>query len=134
MYHLQNKIALVGGASQGLGAACAIGLAAAGATVIVYARTEEKLKQVVNNLPKPLNQEHSYLIIDTQNLIETKNTITQFLEKNKTVHLLVNNTGGPAAGPLFETSIDDLKLAFESHVLHAHQMVQLLLPGMRAAN
>ena len=134
MYHLQNKIALVGGASQGLGAACAIGLAAAGATVIIYARTEEKLKQVVNNLPKPLDQDHSYLIIDTQNLIETKKIITQFLEKNKTVHLLVNNTGGPAAGPLFETSINDLKLAFESHVLHAHQMVQLILPGMRAAN
>ena len=78
MYHLQNKIALVGGASQGLGAACAIGLAAAGATVIIYARTEEKLKQVVNNLPKPLDQDHSYLIIDTQNLIETKKIITQF--------------------------------------------------------
>ena len=47
MYPLQNKIALVGGASQGLGAACAIRLAAAGATVIVYARTEEKLKQSI---------------------------------------------------------------------------------------
>ena len=69
MYPLQNKIALVGGASQGLGAACAIRLAAAGATVIVYARTEEKLKQVVGNLPTPLAQEHSYLIIDTQNLV-----------------------------------------------------------------
>ena len=46
----------------------------------------------------------------------------------------MNNTGGPAAGPLYATNVADLKAAFESHVLHAHQMVQLLVPGMRAAN
>ena len=98
MYPLQNKIALVGGASQGLGAACAHALAAAGAAVIVFARTEEKLKKVVNALPTPLQQEHSYLIIDTANLIVSKKTFQKFIEKIKTVHILVNNTGGPAAG------------------------------------
>lgn len=133
MYPLQNKIALVGGASQGLGAACAHALAAAGATVIVFARTEEKLKSVVNALPTPLQQEHSYLIIDTANLIVSKKTFQKFIEKIKTVHILVNNTGGPAAGLLYETSIEDLKASFESHLLHAHQLVQLLLPGMRDA-
>jgi len=134
MYSLQNKIALVGGASQGLGAACARALAAAGATVIVFARTEEKLKQVVENLPIPLQQEHAYLIIDTNNLIDSKKSVQELLSQIKTIHVLVNNTGGPAAGPLYETSTDDLKNAFESHLLHAHQLVQLLLPGMRAAN
>lgn len=134
MYSLQNKIALVGGASQGLGAACARALAAAGATVIVFARTEEKLNQVVENLPIPLLQEHAYLIIDTNNLIDSKKSVQELLSQIKTIHVLVNNTGGPAAGPLYETSTDDLKNAFESHLLHAHQLVQLLLPGMRAAN
>jgi 3-oxoacyl-[acyl-carrier protein] reductase len=133
MYPLQNKIALVGGASQGLGAACAHALAAAGATVIVFARTEEKLKNIVNALPTPLQQEHSYLIIDTANLIVSKKTFQEFIEKIKTVHILINNTGGPAAGLLYETSIEDLKASFESHLLHAHQLVQLLLPGMREA-
>ena len=133
MYPLQNKIALVGGASQGLGAACASALAEAGATVIVFARSEEKLKTVVKSLSTPLQQEHSYLIIDTSNLMESKKVIQDFVKKIKTVHLLVNNTGGPAAGLLYETSIEDLKASFESHLLHAHQLVQLLLPGMRAA-
>jgi len=134
MYSLQNKFALVGGASQGLGAASAHALANAGATVIVFARNEEKLKQVVKNLPKPLQQEHGYLIIDTNHLAASKKSVIQLLEIIKTIHVLVNNTGGPAAGPLHETSTDDLKNAFESHLLHAHQLVQLLLPGMRAAN
>ncbi len=133
MYSLQNKIALIGGASQGLGAACAKALAAAGATVIVYARTEEKLKKVVKSLPAPLQQEHSYLIIDTTNLMESKKAIKQLIEKIKTVHILVNNTGGPNAGLLYDTSVEDLKASFESHLLHAHQLVQLLLPGMREA-
>ena len=133
MYPLQNKIALIGGASQGLGAACAKALATAGATVIVFARTEEKLKKVVNTLPTPLQQEHSYLIIDTSNLIDSKKAIHQLIEKIKTVHILINNTGGPAAGLLYETSVEDLKASFESHLLHAHQLVQLLLPAMREA-
>ena len=133
MYPLQNKIALIGGASQGLGAACAKALATAGATVIVFARTEEKLKKVVNTLPTPLQQEHSYLIIDTSNLIDSKKAIQQLIEKIKTVHILINNTGGPAAGLLYETSVADLSASFESHLLHAHQLVQLLLPGMREA-
>ena len=133
MYPLQNKIALIGGASQGLGAACAKALATAGATVIVFARTEEKLKKVVNTLPTPLQQEHSYLIIDTSNLIDSKKAIQQLIEKIKTVHIIINNTGGPAAGLLYETSVEDLKASFESHLLHAHQLVQLLLPGMREA-
>jgi 3-oxoacyl-[acyl-carrier protein] reductase len=133
MYSLQNKVALVGGASQGLGAASAHALAAAGATVIVFARTEEKLKAVVKSLPTPLAQTHQYLLIDTTNLSASKKTFTQWVEKIKTVHILVNNTGGPAAGLLHETSIEDLKASFESHLLHAHQLVQLLLPGMREA-
>ena len=134
MYSLQNKFALVGGASQGLGAASAHALANAGATVIVFARNEEKLKQVVKNLPKPLAQNHSYLIIDTNHLATSKKSVQELLTQINAIHVLVNNTGGPAAGPLNETSTDDLKNAFESHLLHAHQLVQLLLPGMRAAN
>jgi len=134
MNALKNKYALVGGASQGLGAACANALAAAGATVIIFARTEDKLKQVVAHLPSPLQQKHSYLVIDTNHLSASKKIITQLLEQIKTIHILVNNTGGPATGPLYATSTDDLSDAFTSHLLHAHQLVQLLLPGMRAEN
>jgi len=133
MYPLEDKIALVGGASQGLGAACAKALAAAGATVIVFARTEMKLINVVNALPTPLNQEHSYLMVDTNNLSASKKVFQALIDKIKVVHIIVNNTGGPAAGLLYETSIDALKASFESHLLHAHQLVQLLLPGMSAA-
>ena len=86
------------------------------------------------NVHHPKKEEIVVVVFSKKNAYLDYKIITQFLEKNKTVHLLVNNTGGPAAGPLFETSINDLKLAFESHVLHAHQMVQLILPGMRAAN
>jgi 3-oxoacyl-[acyl-carrier protein] reductase len=134
MNALKNKYALVGGASQGLGAACANALAAAGATVIIFARTEDKLKQVVAHLPSPLQQKHSYLVIDTNHLLASKKIITQLLEQIKTIHILVNNTGGPATGPLYATSTDDLSDAFTSHLLHAHQLVQLLLPGMRTEN
>jgi 3-oxoacyl-[acyl-carrier protein] reductase len=64
----------------------------------------------------------------------SKKIITQLLEQIKTIHILVNNTGGPATGPLYATSTDDLSDAFTSHLLHAHQLVQLILPGMRTEN
>ena len=61
---LKNKKALVGGASQGLGKAIALQLAASGASVTVMARNEEKLKAVVDEMLKNEGQRHQYIVID----------------------------------------------------------------------
>ncbi len=130
---LSNKTALVCGASQGLGAAVAKELALLGATVIVLARNEDKLKKVVDSLDASKKQNHSYIIADTSKPRDVQEKVAQQLAKTNIIHILVNNTGGPPSGPLLDTPADELELAFDAHLVTSHLLAQTLVPGMRKA-
>lgn len=130
---LTNKTALVCGASQGLGAAVAAELALLGAHVVLLARNEEKLKQVMQSLDISLRQQHSYVVADTAVPAHLAAQIESALTRTGIIHILVNNTGGPPAGPLLNTRIEELESAFRSQLSAAHTLVQLLVPGMKEA-
>jgi 3-oxoacyl-[acyl-carrier protein] reductase len=61
---LSKKIALVCGSTQGIGKATAVKLAEMGATVILIARSEDKLREAIKDLPYSDDQQHSYLVAD----------------------------------------------------------------------
>jgi 3-oxoacyl-[acyl-carrier protein] reductase len=50
----------------------------------------------------------------------------------QTVHVLVNNTGGPAAGPVIEADEEEFVAAFSQHLVCNHILVKAVLPGMKA--
>ncbi len=128
---LTGKTALVGGSTQGIGFASAKELAGMGATVILLARNEEKLKDAVSQLPTPNGQEHGYLVADYSRPEEVKNTIHEWLAGGRTVNILINNTGGPPAGPVSEATIEGFQSAFEAHLVNNHNLAQAVLPGMK---
>jgi len=128
---LSGRTALVGGASQGLGAAVANELALLGAEVIVMARNEQKLKDVVAGLAG--HAAHSYLVADTSKPDEVRQKVEAILKGGKTIHILVNNTGGPSSGSLLDTPAAELEQAFRSHLITAHTLLQLLVPDMKEA-
>jgi 3-oxoacyl-[acyl-carrier protein] reductase len=130
---LTNKTALVCGASQGLGAAVANELALLGANVFVLARNEEKLKQVVQFLDISLRQQHGYIVADTSHPDELAVKLAPLLAGGRQVHILVNNTGGPATGPLLATHAQDIEAAFRAQLTASHILAQLLVPGMKEA-
>ncbi len=66
---LTKKNALVCGSTQGIGKASAIALADLGANVTLIARNEEKLKEVVSELPNKYQNHHSHQAYWTQNII-----------------------------------------------------------------
>jgi len=109
---LNNKKALVGGSTQGIGKAIAMQLAASGATVTLMARNEEKLKNVLAELPRPLEQPHGVLVVDFSETENFKNKISAFLKTNP-VDILVNNTNGPVSGGVLEKAPSDYQTAFE---------------------
>lgn len=124
---LKNKNALVCGSTQGIGKASAIALANEGANVTLVARNEEKLKSVLKELTND-NQNHSYLVADFQKPEELK----QQLEGSVlNFHILINNTGGPAGGPVFSASIDEFERAFTQHLKCNHILVQAVVPFMK---
>ena len=130
---LTGKCALVGGGSKGIGLASAHAIAELGARVILMARSEDALGRHVTQLPTIEGMGHGYLVVDFQDREGLKKTIEQFVSQNK-VHILVNNTGGPAGGPVHKAGEDEFLNAFGMHVLSSRILVNAVLPGMRADN
>ncbi|HJZ39897.1 MAG TPA: SDR family oxidoreductase [Bacteroidales bacterium] len=97
----ENKNALVGGSTQGLGKAIAIQLAACGANVTLMARNEDRLKKVLQLLNTESGQKHGYLVVDFSDLEHFRKTIGDFLRSHP-IHILINNTQGPEAGSVLE--------------------------------
>lgn len=127
---LTGKRALVCGSTQGIGKASAIELATLGASITLVSRDKAKLKDVLKELPKANGQDHDSLVAD----FNFPNRLESALEKyasNHTVHILVNNTGGPPAGPAFTATLDEFTKAFANHLLCNQVLVQALVPGMK---
>ncbi|HEX8357444.1 MAG TPA: SDR family oxidoreductase [Segetibacter sp.] len=128
---LTNKTALVCGASQGLGLACATELALLGATIIAVSRSDDKLQSVIKLLNTAKGQRHSFLAADLSKPNEVKQIVEGFIAKGNEIDILVNNAGGPPSGPMIETNPDEMEKAFRTHVISSHLLAQLVVPGMR---
>ena len=96
---LSNRKAIVCGSSQGIGLAAAIELAELGATVTLFARNAERLASACQQLPRPHHQKHRTLVADFANVESVRVSIESWLADETVAHILVNNTGGPPAGP-----------------------------------
>ncbi|GAB3952196.1 SDR family oxidoreductase [Spirosoma harenae] len=130
---LTGKTALVGGSTQGIGRASAIELALLGANVVLIARNEEKLKTVLNELDTTKGQTHQYLVADFSQPDAVQKAVSDYLSKTPTIHILVNNTGGPPGGPLVDAKPEEFVQTFHNHLLNNHALVQLVMPGMKEA-
>lgn len=126
---LNNKFALVCGSTAGIGKASALALANEGANVTLVARNEDKLKQVIGELPHPKN--HSYIVADFSNPEELRSKVSDFIHKNHGFHILVNNTGGPVGGPVFSAKIEEFENAFTHHLKCNHVLAQTVVPFMK---
>ena len=127
---LTGKFALVGGATNGIGKAIAIRLAASGASVCIMARNKSKLEKVVNELDRSRNQKHKFLEVDFSNYNLFSKSIKYFFETNH-IDILVNNTQGPEGGSALEKSIDDYQSAFDLLFKCAVKTSLLALTNMR---
>lgn len=129
--NLENKTAVVCGSTQGIGKAAAIEMATMGATLVLIARNEDKLKQTVAELPVPFGQKHTYIQADFSQPQNLKTALEKFVQAGNTAHILVNNTGGPKGGPIREAAIDEFYDTFTQHLICNHVLVQALYPLMK---
>ncbi|MDQ3710918.1 MAG: SDR family oxidoreductase [Acidobacteriota bacterium] len=131
--NLQGKKAFVCGSTQGIGKAAAFELANLGASIVLLARNEDSLKQVKDELNQSQNQRHDYIVADFSSPDELKNKVAEYLGKNPSpVHILINNTGGPAAGKLIDARLQEFADAFQAHLICNQILAQSLLDGMKA--
>ena len=125
---LKNKNAIVCGSTQGIGEASAIELAKLGANVTLVARNESKLSDVLNSLDVQTGQSHSFVCVDFS---DTEKLKTEINLLKGTYHILVNNTGGPAAGPITDASTQSFEDAFKMHLINNQVLVQKVIEGMK---
>jgi 3-oxoacyl-[acyl-carrier protein] reductase len=130
---LSSRHALVCGASSGIGRACAVALAEAGATLTVLARTESKLNELIEELRAQGAPAAHVIAVDMDDRPRLQAKVEAHLKQHGPIHVLVHNSGGPASGPILEKTEDDLLHTFGRHQLTAHLLVRLLLPGMKEA-
>ncbi len=129
---LTNKTALVCGSTQGLGYASAAELALLGCNLVLMARNEEKLKEALSSLDSSKGQQHQYLVADFTDTTAVKDATDGFIKTN-TIHILVNNTGGPPGGAALTARPEDFLAAFNNHLINNHNLTQAGVPGMKAA-
>ena len=114
---LTGKTALVCGSTQGLGYASAVELALLGCSVVLMARNEDKLKEVLPTLDSRKGQAHQYLVADFTDTAAVKKSIDGFVQNNR-IHILVNNTGGPAGGQAINAKPEEFLAAFNNHLVN----------------
>lgn len=126
---LNNKTALVCGSSDGIGKAIAMELASAGARVVLLARNMEKLEAVLSQLPNAqLN--HAFYVVDFSDNAAVESTAKKIHLEHK-IDILVNNTGGPPAGPAHKAGITEYLDAFKNHLINNQILAQSFIPGMQ---
>jgi len=127
--NLNNKNALVCGSTAGIGKATGIALAEEGVNVTLIARNEDKLKATLLELPQHRN--HNYIVADFSKPNELQHKVSEYITQNQGFHILVNNTGGPAGGPVFSANINEFENAFTQHLKCNHILTQTLVPFMK---
>jgi 3-oxoacyl-[acyl-carrier protein] reductase len=132
--NLRDKQAIVCGSTQGIGQATALELALLGASVTLIARNEEKLQQTLAELDTRQGQQHDYLVADFSQPQILADKIGAYAAQKAAVHILVNNTGGPAGGAILDARPEEFRQAFSSHLICNHILVQALAPLMKKAH
>jgi 3-oxoacyl-[acyl-carrier protein] reductase len=129
---LTGKNAIVCGSTQGIGKAAATELAVLGANVVLIARNEAKLIEVKNGLDTSKGQKHNFIVADFSLPPQLKLVVEDYIEINDLeINILVNNTGGPAGGPIENAKTEEFVNTFSNHLICNHIMMQAVKEGMK---
>ena len=122
---LDGKVALVTGASKGLGRAIAAELVAEGASVAVTSRSRERIEATAAEIGA-----HAF-VHDSADLERVGELVSDIVGELGPIDILVTNTGGPPPGEPLSFSRPQWETAYRELVLSPMALVEHVLPGMR---
>jgi len=128
---MKEKVALVGGASRGLGYAAARALMQEGCAVALVSRLKEPIEEAAERLAKETGARAEGFGFDLSDPNAIKTLVREVLQSFDRVDILVHNTGGPPAGTFETLSVKQYEEALQNNFLSAAQLAQLLVPGMK---
>jgi 3-oxoacyl-[acyl-carrier protein] reductase len=124
---LEDRVALVMGASRGIGRAIAAALAREGARVAISSRSQEKLEEAAAETGAGATP----FVADASDLDRLAALPGEVEEKLGPIEVLVLNTGGPPFGGALDHELEDWESAYQSLVLAPRVLTGAIVPGMR---
>ena len=126
---LKGKIALVTGASRGIGRAVALRLAELGARIVFTSRNREKAEKLKTSIARAGGAKAEYFLCDLSSLASVKECALEFLKTHDSVHVLINNAG--VMPPHRQESMDGIELNMAVNYFAPVLLTELLLPLLR---
>jgi len=124
---LENRVALVMGASRGIGRAIAAALAREGARVAIASRSREKLDEAAAEI----GASSAAFVADASDVERLAALPDEVATALGPVEILVLNTGGPPFGGALDHDLDEWEAAYRSLVLAPRVLAGAVVPGMR---
>ena len=128
---LKDKVAIVTGASRGIGKAIALDLARAGARVFLTARNESELNEVVSTVIKEGGKATAF-VLDITDETAVKQFLKSLSATNSKVDILINNAGIGSFQPIVKTNSAFFDQVMDVNVKGTFLMCKHLLPFMQA--
>src|SRR3984957_16425949 len=126
---LNGKVALITGASAGIGQACARALAEEGARLVLTARRQERLEEVKQEAEK-LGAQAIYVVGDAREESTAKKTVEAALQTFGRIDILINNTGSGNYKNLVETSAEEYDDLMDTNVRSTFLFTRHTVPTM----
>jgi len=126
-FNLTEKVAIVTGANGGIGRGIAIGLAKAGANIVIAARNQEKTTQVVAEI-EGFNRRCLGIRCDVRDRDDIQNTVETTLRELGAVNILVNNAGISDGGPPQSISEEVWDKVLDTNLKAAFSFSQVVFP------
>ena len=130
---LRGRVAIVGGASQGIGYGIAHLLAAEGARLVITARRDPALSDAARRIREETGAEVEPVLADVRKPQDHERVVAAAVRRFGTIHALVNNDGAPPIGRLADFDDEAWQRAVEQNLMSVVRMVRLVTPHMRRA-
>jgi 7-alpha-hydroxysteroid dehydrogenase len=128
-FRLDSKVAIVTGASAGIGRASALAFAEMGAHVVCAARTAERLEQTAGQI-RTLGVRALAIPCDVNVPAQLESVVAQTVKEFGRIDIVVNNAGGTPPTPALDLGLNDFESAFHFNVGSAFLLTRLSVPHM----